>query len=364
MEFAFSPDQEDLRASVRSFLAHETPMAVVRAHLETDTDAPESVWQAMVALGWPGLLVPEQFGGLGLGPVDLVAVCEELGRALYGGPFLASAVLATTAAERLGLHDELRSLAAGDATATVAIEEAGYGDPVERIRVRASGRGERYRLDGTKTLVIDGHRADWMLVAARTREGLQTFLVDTTDAVFTPTLDLTRKFASVTFDDTPARLVGPPGDQRAIWHDIVDLGALALAAELVGMSEAANALALDYAQSREAFGKPVSKFQVTRHKAVDLLREVELSRVGVHYAAWALEIGAPDARAAVAMAKAHAGEAANHCGAECIQIHGGMGYTWECDAHLYLRRAKVNDLLFGHQAWQRERVADAYFAGL
>lgn len=364
MEFAFSPDQEDLRASVRSFLEREAPIGVVREHLERPDDAPPTVWAAMVALGWPGLLVPERLGGLGLGPVDLVAVCEELGRTLHGGPFLSSSVLATSLALQLGLDDDVRALAAGTTTATVAIEEAGYGDPVERVRVRGVGRGERYRLDGTKTLVIDGHRSDWILVAARTRDGLQTFKVDSAQATFSPTLDLSRKFATLEFDDTPAELVGPPGDHTAHWRALVDLGALALAAELVGMSEAANAVALDYAQSREAFGKPISKFQVTRHKAVDLLRDVEMSRVGVHYAAWAIESGAPDATAAVAMAKAHAGEAANHVGAECIQIHGGMGYTWECDAHLFLRRAKVDDLLFGHQAWQRERVADAYFAGL
>jgi alkylation response protein AidB-like acyl-CoA dehydrogenase len=137
-----------------------------------------------------------------------------------------------------------------------------------------------------------------------------------------------------------------------------------LAAELIGVSEAANALALDYAQDREVFGKPLSKFQVTRHKAVDRLREIEIARVSVHYAAWAAEVDAPDREIAAGMAKAQAASAANYVTAECIQIHGGVGYTWENDAHLFLRRAKVDDLLLGAQGWQRERVADEYFASL
>jgi alkylation response protein AidB-like acyl-CoA dehydrogenase len=364
MEFTFSPDQEALRASVRAFLAAECPMTFVREHLETTTACSPELWARLVELGWPALLVPTDRGGLGLGITDLVVVMEELGRALFPGPFVSSAVLATLAARALGLDDRLDALASGTERGTIALDEAGVGDPVERIRVRASGRGTRYRLDGVKPMVLDGLTADWVLVAARGSEGLQTFLVEQPDAVFAPNLDLTRKFASITFVDTPATPVGPPGDHRDIWRRLRDDGAVALAAELVGSSEAANALALDYAQAREVFGQPLSKYQVTRHKAVDLLRDIELARVGVHYAAWASDVDAPDRADAVAMAKSFAAEAANHIGAECIQIHGGVGYTWDCDAHLYLRRAKVSDLLLGGQGWQRERLADSYFAAL
>ena len=206
-----------------------------------------------------------------------------------------------------------------------------------------------------------------MLVPARTREGLQTFLVERRrrHAQPVPSLDVTRKFARFEFDETRATA------RRAARRPRATSGAASPTtrpccsrAELIGVSEAANALALDYAQAREVFGKPLSKFQVTRHKAVDMLREIEIARVAVHYAAWASEVDAPDREIAAAMAKAQAASAANYVTAECIQIHGGVGYTWENDAHLFLRRAKVDDLLLGAQGWQRERVADEYFATL
>jgi alkylation response protein AidB-like acyl-CoA dehydrogenase len=230
--------------------------------------------------------------------------------------------------------------------------------------VRAQGRGSRYKLDGVKPMVPDGCTADWALVTARTREGLQTFLIDDCNAQPVASLDVTRKFARYEFDETRATLVGPPGDHAQIWRRVIDDAGVLIGAELIGVSEAANQTALDYAQAREVFGKPLSKFQVTRHKAVDMLREIELARVGVHYAAWASDVEVEDREIAAASAKAYAAHAANYVTAECIQIHGGVGYTWECDAHLFLRRAKVNDLLLGYQGWQRQRVADLYFAGL
>lgn len=365
MDFTFSPEQEALRAAVRAFLEAEAPGGYVRRMAEHDEAGIDpAVWRRIVDLGWTGLLVPEEHGGLGLGIVDAVVVQEEMGRATFPGPWFSSAVLATLAARALGLAEQLGALASGGQRGTVALEEPGRGDPVERVRTRASGRGSRYRLDGVKPMVPDGHTADFVLVAARTREGLQTFLVERPPAVPIATLDITRKFARIELDGTPAVPVGPPGDHTALWRRVADDAAVLLAAELIGVSEAANRLALDYAQAREVFGKPLSKFQVTRHKAVDMLRDIELARVGVHYAAWACDTDAPDRESAVAMAKAHAAEAANHVTAECIQIHGGIGYTWDCDAHLYLRRAKVDDLLLGDQGWQRTRVADLYFAGL
>ena len=366
MDFTFSPDQEALRDSVRAFLAAEAPMDFVRRMAEhDDAGITPEVWRKIVDLGWTGLLVPESAGGLGLGIVDAVVVQEEMGRALFPGPFFSSAILATLAARALGLDDQLAELAEGTERGTVAFDEAGYGDPIERVHVRAAGRGTRYKLDGVKPMVPDGLTADWVLVPARTREGLQSFLIERpANAQPVSSLDVTRKFARLEFDETRATLVGPPGDHAAIWHRILDDAGVLIGAELIGVSEAANQTALDYAQAREVFGKPLSKFQVTRHKAVDMLREIELARVGVHYAAWASDVEVEDREIAAASAKAYAAHAANYVTAECIQIHGGVGYTWECDAHLFLRRAKVNDLLLGYQGWQRQRVADLYFAGL
>lgn len=367
MDFTFSPDQIAQREAVRAFLAIEAPSAYVRRMAEhDDTGITPELWRHMVELGWTALLVPESLGGLGLGVIDAVAVQEEMGRAIFPGPYFSSAIVATLAARAFGLDDRLEKLAAGTERGTVALEEAGHGDPVERVRVRAAGRGSRYKIDGVKPMVMDGQSADWVLVPARTREGLQTFLVENPAEIAqpTPALDVTRKFARLTLDQTRAAIVGPAGDHTALWRRIADDAAVLLAAELVGVSEAANALALDYAQTREVFGQLLSKFQVTRHKAVDMMREIEIARVSVHYAAWASEVDAPDREIAAGMAKAQAAACANYVTAECIQIHGGVGYTWENDAHLLLRRAKVDDLLMGAQGWQRERVADEYFARL
>src|SRR5438105_5377894 len=366
MDFTFSADQDALRDAVRAFMQAEAPKEYVRRMAEhDDAGITPELWRKIVDLGWTSLLVPEEQGGLGLGVIDAVGVQEEMGRGVFPGPYFSSAITATLAARALVLDDLLEGLAAGT-RGTVAIDEAGHGDPLERIRVRASGRGSRYKLDGVKPMVMDGNSADWVLVPARTRDGLQTFLVEQPGryAQAAPALDITRKFARVEFDGARATLVGPPGDHAGIWRRVADDAAVLLAAELIGVSEAANALALDYAQAREVFGKPLSKFQVTRHKAVDMLREIEIARVAVHYAAWASEVDAPDREIAAAMAKAQAASAANYVTAECIQIHGGVGYTWENDAHVFLRRAKVDDLLMGAQGWQRERVADEYFATL
>jgi alkylation response protein AidB-like acyl-CoA dehydrogenase len=365
MDFTFSPEQEALRDSVRAFLAAEAPIEYVRQMAEhDDAGVTPEVWRKIVDLGWTGLLVPESAGGLGLGIVDAVVVQEEMGRALFPGPFFSSAILTTLAARALGLDDQLAALAAGTERGTVALDEAGYGDPVERVHVRAAGRGTRYKVDGVKPMVPDGCTADWALVPARTREGIQTFLVDDCRAEPVASLDVTRKFARYEFDQTRATLVGPPGDHADIWRRVLDDAGVLIGAELIGVSEAANQLALDYAQAREVFGKPLSKFQVTRHKAVDMLREIELARVGVHYAAWASEVEHDDREIAAAQAKAYSAHAANYVTAECIQVHGGVGYTWDCNAHLYLRRAKVDDLLLGYQGYQRARVADLYFASL
>jgi alkylation response protein AidB-like acyl-CoA dehydrogenase len=365
MDFTFSSDQEQLRTAVRSFLVKESPKAYVRQMAEHDeTGITPEVWRAITDLGWTGVLVPEEHGGLGLGIVDAVVVQEEMGRAVFPGPYFSSAILTTLAARALGMDDRLEALAAGRERGAVALDEAGTGSPLDRVRVRAEGRGNRYQLDGVKPMVMDGASADWILVPARSRDGLRTFLVERPVTTPTPSLDITRKFARIEFDGTRAVAVGPASDQTELWQRVLDDAAVLLAAELIGVSEAANALALDYAQARVVFDKPLSKFQVTRHKSVDMLQRIELAKVGVHYAAWASELETPDRESAAAMAKSFTAEAANYVTAECIQIHGGVGYTWECDAHVYLRRAKVDDLMLGAQSWQRERVANLYFASL
>ena len=358
MDFTFSDDQDLLRESVRSFLGREAPGSYLAAMAEDDAGATPELWAHLAELGWPGLLVPEANGGLGLGLVDMTVVLEEMGRLPLPGPFFSSAVLATLAARSLGAPDQLAQLASGELRGTVALEEAGHGDPVDRVRARARRRGASWRVTGEKPLVLDGHTADWVIVAARTEEGLGSFLLEGPAGEPVPTLDPTRKAARVVLDDAVVTPVGPIGDHTAIWRRIVDDASVMLCAELVGCCDAALALAVEYANTRVQFDRPIARFQAIRHKAVDMLHRVELARVGTHYAAWTSDVDDDGRVRAAAMAKGYAGEAAVFVTGEDIQIHGGVGFTWDCNAHYYFKRAKQNDVMLGHQGWQRRRLAD------
>jgi alkylation response protein AidB-like acyl-CoA dehydrogenase len=358
VDFTFSDDQEALRDAVRSFLGHDAPPSYVRAMAEDSRGFTDELWGKIADLGWPGLLVPEAHGGLGLGLVDMTVVMEEMGRLPLPGPFFSSAVLATLAARRLGADDLLRGLGSGALRGTVALEEQGHDGPVERVRTRARRRGGTWVLTGRKPLVLDGHTADWVIVVARTEEGLGSFLVQSPDAEPVPTLDPTRKAGRLVLEEQPAERVGAPGDHTATWRRVVDDAGVMLAAELVGASEAALDLAVEYAKVRVQFDRPIASFQAIRHKAVDMLHRLELARVGTHYAAWTSDVDHPDRQPAAAMAKGYAAEAAVFVTGEDIQIHGGVGFTWDCDAHWYYKRAKQNDAMLGYQGWQRRRLAD------
>jgi alkylation response protein AidB-like acyl-CoA dehydrogenase len=226
------------------------------------------------------------------------------------------------------------------------------------VRTRATRTAGRWVLSGLKPVVPDGDTADWALVVARTPEGLGTFVVEAPGADPVPSWDPTRRLARLELDRRPAERVGPDGDHTVHWRRVVDDAAVALCAELVGTAEQAHHLAVEYAKARVQFGRPIATFQVIKHKAADMLHRLELSRVGTHYAAWASDADSPRRAEAAAMAKGYVPEAANAICGECIQIHGGVGFTWDCDAHLLYRRAKQNDLLLGYSGWHRQRVAD------
>ena len=352
MDFTFSAEQDALRDSVRAFVADWSTRSDARDGL-SDTD-----WQAIVDLGWTGVLVPEDHGGLGLGMIDAVVVLEEMGRAAFPGPYLASAVGAAVAARRLGLVDLLAAIADG-ARGTVALEETGHGDPIARVRTRARRTGADWVLTGEKPLVLDGAGAAWVLVAALTPDGLAAFRVDTPTMEPVGTMDHTRRMGRLTLDDTIATPVGPPGDHTTIWRAINDDLAIALAAELTGVCDAAIAMAMTYAEQRVQFDKPIASHQAIQHKLVDMLHAAELGRVGVHYAAWASETGDADAARAAAIAKSQMGEAAVMVTSENIQVHGAVGFTWDSRAGVLYQRAKQNDILGGGRSWHRARVADA-----
>lgn len=358
MDFTFSEDQDALRDAVRGFLADKAPNSYVRAMAEDDRGITDEIWNAIVEMGWTGLLVPQAQGGLGMGLVDAVVVMEEMGRLPFPGPFFSSAIFATIAANHLGETGLLEDLASGARRGTVALEEFGHDGPVERIRARVRRKGPDWVISGIKPLVLDGHTADFAIVAARTEEGIGSFLIENPQAELVQTLDPLRRVGRLEMHERPGVPIGPRGDHTRIWQRIADDVAVALAAELVGACERANQISVEYAKTRVQFGRPLATFQALRHKMVDMLHHLELARVGTHYAAWASDADDPVRAQAAAMAKAYVGEASNIIASECIQIHGGVGFTWDCDAHFFFKRAKQNDIMLGYQGWHRRRVAD------
>jgi alkylation response protein AidB-like acyl-CoA dehydrogenase len=285
---------------------------------------------------------------------------EEMGALPLPGPFFSSAVLTTLVARRLGATDLLEELAGSQRVGTVAIEEVGTsGDPLAGVRTLARSDGDRWLLDGLKPTVLDGNVATVVLVVARDEAGdVAAYRIDDPVMTWVPGLDPTRPLARLELAGTPASRVGPAGDQSAPLRRALDDAAIMLCAELVGACDAAFAITSDYAKARVQFGRPIGTFQAVKHIAADMLQALTLARVGTHYAAWTSDVDAPDRETAAAMAKAWVGEAAVHVTGDAIQIHGGVGFTWECDAHLYYKRAKANDLILGRQGWQRRRVAD------
>lgn len=360
MDFDFDEDQKALREAVRDTLAGEVAPEAVIAWGDDERGFTDDFWRQIADLGWVGLLIDEEHGGLGLGLIDMIVLTEEMGRVPLPGPFFSSAVLATLTARAFGATDLLPDLASGARRGTVALDEFGSRDPLEAVRVRATHAGDGWTLDGVKSVVLDGHTADWVLVVAQTDAGPGVFLLEQPDAEPVPSLDPTRKLARLELDATPARRVDDGDDTERTLRRVIDDAGTCLAAESVGAADRALEIAVEYSRQRVQFGRPIGSFQAIRHLAAEMLQRVELARVGVHYAAWTSEQDEPDRERASALAKGWASEAAIGVTGDSIQIHGGVGFTWSCPAHFYFRRAKVNDLLLGQQGWQRQRVADLF----
>jgi alkylation response protein AidB-like acyl-CoA dehydrogenase len=377
MNLGVSAEQRELRDSVRRFLAERAPLTRVRELMETADGIDPGVWrQASTQLGLPGIAVPEEYGGAGFSFAEQAIVLEELGAALFTGPYLASAVLAATALlagdDEEARKDLLPGIAAGETVATLAFtEDGGSWDPAS-IRLAATPDDTGWRLDGHKSFVLDGHTADLILaVAAAGTDGkLSLFAVnavnavDAVDAVATgltrhalPTLDQTRKLARLAFNGTPARLVGEPGAARAVLDRTLDVAAIALAAEQLGGAQRALDMAVAYAKVRQQFGRPIGSFQAIKHRCADLLLEVESLRSAVGYAAAAVAADSTEVPVLAPLLKAYASEVYSHVAGENIQIHGGIGFTWEHDAHLYLKRAKASELFLGDASYHRDRLA-------
>ncbi len=367
MILGVSAEQEELRSSVRRFLADRAPLTAVRELMETTDGLDAGVWrQAGEQLGLQGIAIPEEYGGSGFSFVEQAIVLEELGAALYGGPYLASAVLAATALLASGDEDAskayLPGIAAGEVIATLAFtEEDGSWDP-EAIRLAATGAADGgWQLDGRKSFVLDGHSASLILVVARAAGDLSVFAVPGDAPGLTrtglPTLDQTRKLAKLDFAAVPATLIGAAGAGAAVLNHTLDVAAIALAAEQLGGAQRALDMAVEYLKVRHQFGRPIGSFQALKHRCADLLLEVESLRSAVQYAAAAVAEHSTETPVVASLVKAYASDVYFHVAAENIQLHGGIGFTWEHDAHLYFKRAKSSELFLGDASYHREQLA-------
>jgi len=374
MNFGFSQEQEMLRATARKFFENECPSAAVRKMMEDPAGTTTELWQKLADQGWLGLIYPEADGGVGLGFVDLTVLMEEMGRVVLPGPYFSTVLLGGLAILEAGSARQkkewLSKIASGEAKVTLAWTEPNARWDAQGITVSAKASAGGAVLSGTKLFVHDAHTADAMIVAARTatgrsaEEGVSLFLVPRTarglEVKLLPTMDQTRKLCEVTFNDVAVdaeALVGEPDNGWAPLSRVIDRATVALCAEMCGGAQKVLEMSTEYAKIRVAFGKPIGSYQGVKHTLADMLVDVENAKSITYYAAWAVDEGAAEAPLAVAMAKAYVSDAYRKVAAAGIQIHGGIGFTWEHDMHLYFKRAKGSEFTFGDATFHRERVA-------
>ena len=366
MNFAFTDEQEELRKTVRSFLESKSAESAVREQMETENGFDPAVWSQMgEQMGLQGLHIPEAYGGSGYGYVELGIVLEEMGRSLLCAPFFSTVVLAANTLIHSG--DEaakkayLPGIASGGTIATLAYTEPSGKWDEAGVTMQATASGDGYTLSGTKMFVIDGHTASLIIVAARTANGVSLFAVAGDAAGLTrtalSTMDQTRKQAKLDFDNTPGALIGGEGQGWEILNTVLDLAAVGLAAEQVGGAQKVLEMAVEYAKVRVQFGRPIGSFQAIKHKCADMLLEVESAKSAAYYGMWCASEMNDELPSVASLAKAYCSEAYFHATAENIQIHGGIGFTWEHPAHLYFKRAKSSELLFGDPTYHRELLA-------
>jgi alkylation response protein AidB-like acyl-CoA dehydrogenase len=368
MDFGFSEEQELLRQSAVDFLNKECPISYVRQMMEDERGYSEELWKKMAELGWMGLIYPEEFGGAGLNMVDLVVILEEMGRVVLPGPFFSTVCLGGLALLEAANQEQkqkyLPGLAAGNLKATLAVleEEARWDEKGINMQARKGKKG--YALSGVKLFVPDAHVADVIVCAARTSDGPALFLVDRHQAGVTTTLlktmDQTRKLCEVRFDKVRVgadAVLGAPGKGWEALSRILERSKVALCAEMCGGAQRVLDMSVEYAKMREQFGRPIGSFQAIQHKCANMLVQVESAKSATYYAAWAVANDAPEAPLAAAMAKAYCSDAYRQVTAEGIQVHGGIGFTWEHDLHIYFKRAKGSEVTFGDATWNRELVA-------
>ena len=373
MNFGFNEEQELLRNTARKFFENECPSDTVRKLMETPEGMSAELWKKLAEQGWLGLIFPEPYDGMALGLVDLVVLMEEMGRAVAPGPYFSTVLLGGLAILEAGGEGQkkewLPKIAAGDKRVALAWMEPSAQLGPAGVTLTAVEKGGKYTLSGTKLFVHDAHTADALVVAARTRpgagaDGVSLFLLPKgtrgLEVTLLPTMDQTRKLCEVALSDVavgPDALLGAPGAGWTPLARVLDRATVALCAEMCGGAQKVLDMTVEYAKIRQAFGRPIGSYQGVKHRAADMLVDVENSKSITYYAAWALDENAPEAPLAVSMAKAYVSDAYRRVAAAGIQLHGGIGFTWEHDLHLYFKRAKGSEFTFGDATHHRERVA-------
>ena len=362
MNFGLSESQRILRDSARKFFSVECPISDVRRIMETPDAYDAALYQKLAGQGFTGIIFPEQYGGLGLGKVEMAVLLEEMGRAMLPGPYFSSAILAGSVINEAGDDHQkskyLALIAYGSKRATLALVEAQGSWHPNSVQMPAHGT----KLSGTKLFVTDAAAAETIVVVVRYHhDDLALFAVDSKAPGVTitpmPSMDLTRPVYSVQFDDADGELLAMGAHARSALHHGLNIAEVALAAELTGGMQRSMEIAVEYAKTRKQFGKPIGGYQAVQHQCADMYFFTEGSRSAAWYAAWAIDNKAPDAEKAVAIAKMYASDSGREVGNRTIQVHGGMGFTWENDCHLYYRRAKASEVMLGDASYHRDRIA-------
>jgi len=366
VNFEFSAEQKELQDQARKFLAEKCPPRVVRNVLEGKDSYDRDLWKALAGMGFLGVSIPEKFGGAGAGYLELCVIAEEIGRALAPVPFASTVCLAAEALLIAGSEAQkqkwLPAIASGEAIGTLALFEGSGNPSANAIKLAASGGV----LNGVKKPVPDGAIADFAIVAARTgssgRESdIGLFLVDMkaggVDAKPIDNIDPSRGQAELTFRDCKAELLGPADEGWSLLLHLLDRAAVLIAFEQIGGADRALEMARDYALDRIAFGRPIGSFQAIKHMLADMYVSATLARSNSYFGAWALSTNAGELPEAAATARVSATQAFQLCAKNNIQVHGGMGFTWEFDCHLYYRRSNALALALGSQSfWEDELI--------
>lgn len=380
MDFSFTEEQQMIRDTAEAFLIEVSSSEAIRAAMASEQGFDAAVWQRISSeMYWQAIHIPEEYGGMGLGYVELVAMLEQMGRYLLCSPFYSTVCLATNALLLAGSEQHkteyLTQICEGSLTATLAYTGTNGRWDAEAVEAIAVKEGENYRLNGTLRYVPDGHTADLLIVAARVEgsageEGISLLAIpaetEGVDRKWLPTMDQTRKQAEITLRDVTVPVSAMMGSEGQAWpqlEKIIQLATVAIAAEQMGGSQQVLDSTVEYTKERVQFGRPVAGFQAVKHKAADMMLKTEVSRSAVYYAACIAEEAmkggelATELAEAASVAKAYCSDAYFQNAGDAIQLHGGVGFTWEYDVHLYFKRAKSSEIFLGNGAYHREKVA-------